>query len=203
MFFLQNRGYLLTQHLKSTRRKLYSSSSGQAVIEFVLTMLILLTLLLFIIQATLFLSFGNFVQYATFMSARAYLSAWPTKNLQREHAEAVLRRTVKKSGGEDRIPLVAKGTDGNSQIKGADIGGFGDFKDCNSGKTNTCVENSSWQQGVRYSFKGRLFLMSLPSQQSSPQASDVDLTSESWLGREPTYEECSQNMGKAIFDNGC
>jgi len=35
----------------------------------------------------------------------------------------------------------------------------------------------------------------------------LDLVSESWLGREPSYQECVQDLrtktGQAVIDNGC
>jgi hypothetical protein len=183
-----------TKNRNKIRSQLLASESGQAVVEFVLTMVILLTMLMFVIQVTLFLSFGNFVQYSTFMSARAYLSGWPTEAEQLKHAEAVLGRTVKLNGN-DRFSLAARGINGTSAVKGADIGREASFDPNN--------ETLSWLQGVRYSFKGRLFLHPLAPSSMETSASEVDLKSESWLGREPTYNECRTEMGSNLFDNGC
>ena len=179
-----------------------ANSSGQAVIEFILTMFIVLSMLMFIIQVTLFLSFSNFVQYATFMSGRALQSGWTSIPEQIAAAEAVLKRTVKKDG-DDRIPFVAKGVDGSSNVAGADIEVLSQPDDANP--------KLSWRQGVRYSFKGRVFLMPLgKGNANASAASEVKLTSEGFLGREPTFKECEAEMGtlvpspgKAIFDNGC
>ena len=198
----------------STRDKVTPppAQAGQVILEFVLVMLIIFSMLFFLVQVTLFLSFGNFVQYATFMSARAYQSAWPTKKLQREHAQNVLARTVKKSGGSlDRMSFAAVGIDGNgggngsSDLKGASIGEGEGFTGCPVDTDSGCDEALSWAEGVRYSFKGRVFTSPVaPGRVSDPAATDVILTSESWLGREPTYEECKKGMiSGAIFDNGC
>ncbi|RYZ73310.1 MAG: pilus assembly protein [Proteobacteria bacterium] len=165
-----------------------TNESGQAILEFVLSMFFLLSVLLFTIQLTLFLAFGNYIQYATFMAARAYQSAGLNANDQVTRAQNVLNRTVKQ-GGQDRLAMVIKG-------QNPEIGPGSIFRRAD--------QSLSWQEGVRYDFKGRLFIMPLGPVRIPSGAGEVDLTSEAWLGREPTYEECKNSMPPgAKIDNGC
>lgn len=109
----------------------------------------------------------------------------------------MLKKSQSQSG-VDRFPMIAKGTGGGDPA-GADITEPEQFK--------ADDPSSSWMQGVRYTFKSRLFLMPMGTGAAAAKAArgTVTLKSESWLGREPAYDECQGEMGrvKGIFDNGC
>lgn len=176
--------------------------SGQSLIEFALSIFLVFGLLFFFIQLALALSWGNYVQYATFMSARAYLSGGTTKGDQIERATDVLRRTVKRgtASNDDRFPMIAKGINGDDDtVKGSSIGGGPGFDPGNY--------DLSWMQGVRYTFRSRLFVLPIGRPGTSPDASSGQavFTSESWLGRDPTYQDCLATMRqlKGQIDNGC
>ncbi|MBC7386612.1 MAG: pilus assembly protein [Cryobacterium sp.] len=178
------------------------SESGQSLIEFALSIVLVFGLLFFFIQLALILSWGNFVQYATFMSARAYLSAGPTRADQEDRAKLVLTRMVKRgtASNDDRFPMIAVGQGGEDDtVKGASIGGGPGFDPGNY--------DLSWMQGVRYTFRSRLFVLPIGRPGSAPTAAkgQAILTSESWLGRDPSYQECLSTMGqmKGQIDNGC
>jgi hypothetical protein len=176
--------------------------SGQSLIEFALSIFLVFGLLFFFLQLALMLSWGNYVQYATFMSARAYLSGGSTKSDQEERAKEVLRRMVKRGSvsNEDRFPMIAKGQGGDDDtVKGSSIGGGPTFDPGN--------HDLSWMQGVRYTFRSRLFVLPVGRPGTAPDAStgQAVLTSESWLGRDPTYQDCLTTMRqlKGQIDNGC
>ena len=109
---------------------------------------------------------------------------------------------VKKGQGQegiDRFPSIAKAT-GDGDPKGIQIEAPSQF--------SATDKHLSWLQGVRYSFKSRLFLMPMGTGSgaaASSAASSVTLKSESWLGREPSYVDCQGDIGSkdGIFDNGC
>jgi hypothetical protein len=168
---------------------------GQATVEFALVMLLMLGFILFYIQLSFIFAFGNFTHYATFMSARAFLSAGPDIQDQMERAQAVIKRTVK-TGSGDRFPSIAKGSGGGDPEGFETISTRGD-------------RDSSWMNGVRYTFKSRLFLLPMGkdggAKGGKKSVNEVTLTSESWLGREPTHDECKTEMGKypGYWDNGC
>ena len=184
---------------KNNARRPDLGQSGQSIIEFALAMTITFGILLFFIQLSLVLSFGNYVQYATFMSARALLSGGLTSEDQTSRATRVLARMVKKGENrqtQDKLPMIARGF-GGGPVPGGEIGSGQNF--------DPHDYNLSWMEGVRYTFRSRLFGMPLGrASASDPKAGYLTLTSESWLGRSPTYEECRGAMKKEwLIDNGC
>jgi len=177
-------------------------------VEFALTLMLLMAFVFFFMQISLIFGIGNYVHYATFMSARAYLSAGSNQDDQTTRAKSVIISTLKAGQtleNRDRFP-VAQATGGSSGLPGLDI----DDPHFQAGNRSL-----SWLQGVRYTFRSRLFLLPLAGKSvpsgtngatgggSSPNS--VQLTSESWLGREPTDGECQKQLGpmNGIYDNGC
>jgi hypothetical protein len=175
---------------------------GQSTMEFALTLMLLMALVFFFMQLSLVFGFGNYVHYATFMSARAYLSAGSTDDDQTNRAQAVIIQTLKRSITQsriDRFPMIGKG------VGGADIPGFQLDPSPYAAGSN----DLSWLQGVRYTFSSKLFWIPLggPGNAAVTGASpnQVTLISESWLLREPADQDCQTQLGKVhgIYDNGC
>lgn len=171
------------------------NEKGQSSIEFAMTLFLVIIFFVFFFQLAITFAIGNYFHYATFMSARAYLSAGSDEGDQQARARNTLSRMVKKSidnPGADRWPFFAKGRDGDGQ----EIGPGAQFQPKST--------DYSWMQGVRYRFRSRLLMF--PGLGGDGPAS-LDLTSESWLGREPTYSECmkflEERVGKVVIDNGC
>ena len=167
--------------------------SGQSTIEFALTLLTFLAFVLFIIQLALISAWGNFVHYATFMSARSYLAAGENRPDQLDRAERVIKRMLKRASGNraDRYPMIAHGV-GDGRVTGMMV-------------NHEQTDQYAWLTGIRYRFRSRLFPISLSRTPRAPGANDpnkLELTSESWLGREPTNIECKTSiLGR--YDNGC
>ena len=190
---------------KRAKIRLFSkgaSETGQSLVEFALSILLVFGMLFFFIQLSFVLSWGNFVQYATFMSARAYLSAGSTRGDQESRAMEVLSRMVKQGviSNADRFPMVAVGEGGDdANVKGASVGGGPGFDPGNY--------DLSWMQGVRYTFRSHLFVLPIGKPGKVPAASSGQavFTSESWLGRDPAYQDCLSVMQqlKGQIDNGC
>jgi hypothetical protein len=92
--------------------------------------------------------------------------------------------------------MVAKG-EGEGELTGILIGRHDSF--------SREDRHLSWLQGVRYTFRTRLFLLPLPGTSRAGNGTSFSLTSESWLGREPSYAECLKEMGTkgGLIDNGC
>ncbi len=139
------------------------------------------------------MAYGSYVQYATFMSARAYLSAGPTQEDQYNRASEVLSQMLRGRGG-DRFKMFGAGEGGGTEIPGASIGNHGDY-----------IANKrefGWLEGVTYHFKSKLLPIRLNREM---RQETIELQSESWLGREPSYGECADAMGQKNwkFDNGC
>jgi len=171
--------------------------AGQSTVEFALVLILLMSFSMFFLRLGLVFGFSNYVQYATFMSARAYLSAGSTPDQQSSNAKDIILSTVKNKGdGTDRYPWIAKG------FEGGDIKGF----EINHPRYDPANFDTVWMQGVRYRFKSQLFLLPFGGfMPKSDALNQLILTSESWLGREPSYQECREEMGakKGIIDNGC
>src|SRR5690606_25137860 len=90
---------------------------GQSTVEFALTLVLLMAFILFFVQVSLMFAWGNYIHYATYMSARAYLAAGPNLEDQQTRARNVIVRMVKKGPaqpGADRLPFVAQGIDGGN-----------------------------------------------------------------------------------------
>lgn len=176
------------------------SDDGQTTVEFALTLLMAMAVVFFYIQLCLVLAWSSYVQYATFMSARAYYAATKTPDDQQARAEEVLAKMVKRgsqSKSTDRIPFIARG-EGDGDMKGAQIGPHEKFK--------ADDRSFSWLEGVRYTFRSRIFMIPMGGSEKDSRVNSVTLTSESWLGREPTIDECVldlEKFGRAVVDNGC
>lgn len=194
-----------------TTKKSRLNEKAQASLEFALVLSILVAFIFFYIQLCLVFAWGNYVHYATFMAARAYQAAGYNREDQISRAKNVLARAVKRGiamPGEDRLPLVARGVGGEDPA-GVEIEAPKYFQ--------SKVRNLSWMEGVRYTFRSRLFLIPLAGSSGknskkegevkTSSVNSVTLTSESWLGREPNYDECmgymKQNFKNFFIDNGC
>lgn len=211
------------------------NQKGQAMIEFILVIIVILTLLFAFLQLAWALAWGHYVQYATFMSARAYFASRDTKSEQLEAATTVLQAMVKKPGqNEDLLGSIAKprtgdnrNIGGNEPVSGAFIGAH-PFAEA-TGMTDRYF---SWAEGVQYNWQFRLFLIPLSALikkdegkkiRIGPRGEEeeltwngiVDMTSDAWLGREVSVEECRTFMTdlsrryprgdqkEFIYDNGC
>lgn len=189
---------------RSGRRS--AAEDGQATVEFALVMTLLVGLFLFMLKLTLVFAFGNYVHYATFMSARAYLSSAKTTQEQEEHARNVIVQMLKKTNqpSTDRFAFVAKGVDGQDDDGGGQVLGFY----VGTGEQYQADNiNYSWMEGVRYKFRSGLFMIPFGGISRKRQKNDtIELMSESWLGKEPSYLECQKYMNETvhgIYDNGC
>lgn len=175
------------------------SQCGQSTIEFLLTSILILGFSYLIVKVSLLYAYGSYVQYAVYMSARAYASGGFSKEDQEERARNVLFQTIKKginNAGENRFGQMMGQGVGTGTPEGAIIGEHeGYFAEGN--------RDFSWMEGVRYVFRSKIFVLPLGV---SPDSNMMNLTSEAWLGREVTEIECKQYLnqfGKVELDNGC
>jgi hypothetical protein len=146
------------------KRRIHSSSQGQALIEFVLGLLVIFSFFFFFIRMCAIFAVANYIHYATFMAARAYSSASGNNADREERASEVLDRTVK---GKFKSLIRAE----------AETVGRGDLYDD--------TENF-WNQGVSYPFKAKLSLHPFTPKSN---AIVMDLVSESWMPTNPGLDE--------------
>ncbi len=205
------------------RKKFRVDERGQSTLEFILSFVLVIAFILFYFQLALVFGYGSFVQYATYMASRAYTSASKTEGDQEIRACEVMTSYLGKSGGsgcgisagQEKYAILGKG-DGSG---GSDMGitGFAIRPAMDSGKPfNPATRDTSWQQGARYTFKSRIFMIPLTGfgkgaenkNETDPDGTavtEVRLTSESWLNREPSERECADlvDAKEGTFDNGC
>lgn len=217
--------------VKSKKRQ-----SGQVLMEFIFAMLIILTLVFYFLQLAWSLAWGHYVQYSTFMAGRAYFAATVNPQDQLDNASSVLGKMIKSKRGDDLLGFVAKSrsggerdVDGDEPIEGAFIG---THPTAVGGQTSRAY---SWAHGVQYNYKVKMFILPLAGMFSFEDSDEsirlgdddggetlnwdgnIPMTSDAWLGREPTVTECDQFMNQLsngtginrrdgrifIYDNGC
>lgn len=176
------------------------SSSGQGLIEFILTLFAFFTIAFMYVQISLGFGAANYFQYATFMGARAYLSGAKDADSQRGNAIAVMEKMTQPNGKE-RFPNIAKSSDNGNEPKGVTIGGPAHGVAPGTAEART----KNWEQGVTYKFKMRMYMIPIVKAPTNGKGSELELESQSWLGRDPTFVECQKYMisKHGDTDNGC
>lgn len=156
---------------------------------------VFLTFFFMYMKMCLTFSVGHFIHYATFMAARSYNSGAYSESIQRQSGQTALASYLGEEG--NRFKGIVKPVEG-----GGTVGPGPQFNDGNYFET-------SWQQGAMFKFKASLQMMPLISVARTSGNRPIEMTAESWLGREVTYEECVQFMTEGegsrpwLFDNGC
>ena len=161
--------------------------------EFVLGLLMIFSFFFFFIRMSAIFAVGNYIHYATFMAARAYSSGTQGPDEQELRAKEVLDATV-----TNRFKSLVR-----AKSDAATIGGGAYYQED--------AIRDFWNQGVSYHFKAKLTLYPITTK---GQSIDMDLTSESWMPRNPSVKECeAQRDGlsartgipgvKVEWDNGC
>jgi Flp pilus assembly protein TadG len=194
------------------RRK--KGERGQVLIEFLIVSTMIFTLIFVFVAIAWGIAYGHYVQYATYISARAYLSSNTTQQDQATAAADTLRSMVMR-GQSEMISFLAKARRGDDRdaamgaelVPGASIG---------THPQSVVRMNSrkySWAEGVQYNYSLRLFLLPLagwmvkegkgtniqPGTGADPSkaieyAGTIPFTSDSYLGREVSFSECWQEM---------
>ena len=177
---------MLWKNFKHYQKK--KNESGQALTEFLLGLMIVISFFFFYVKMAAVLAIGNYIHYATFMAARAYVSSAGSEEIQRTSAESVLKAMI-----GTRYRAVAPGMECESGCPqnsangtvGGRIGGGPYFQDS--------AEKNRWNQGVTYSYKAKLSLFPFSRENESLT---MKLTSESWFPREESEEETKEARGK-------
>ena len=149
-------------------RCLKSGQCGQALTEFILGMMILISFSFFFIKMAAVFAIGNYIHYATFMGARSYMASHDKVSTQEESAQQVMKDMV---GG--RWKGLIKPKNGSGKVGPGQI-----FQD---------EPLNYWNQGVSFPYTATLSLYPWNKQGQSVK---MELVSESWMAREETTEEC-------------
>lgn len=218
--------------MKRARKK--KNEAGQVIVEFIIVFSLIFTLIFLFVQMSWGIAFGHYVHYATYMASRAYMAAAQSQNDQFEAAGDVLSQTLKVGGGKDIFPFLAparaggdRDATGSEPVKGAMVGMHPEA----IGKEHSRL--FSWAEGVQYNFNLKLFLLPIsaaiskngegksitPGDGAKPITwkGVIPFTSDSFLGREQSVDECFREMTRLstttginrgdnndfIEDNGC
>ncbi len=189
--------------------------SGQAIIEFILVISILLTMVFMFVQLSWATAWGHYVHYATFMSARAYYASGQTKGEQLENATAVLKTYLESSTGQALFPFISKPrTADDRDIQGGAEPVPGAFIGMNPYASTSPNDRAfAWAEGVQYNFAVPIYLLPLagwvkkegqgskitggsPTEPTKPieWKGSIPFTSDSYLGREDSVSECLSVM---------
>jgi hypothetical protein len=141
------------------------------------------------------------------MAARTYLSSSTTEDEQKKVALSLIEKMVR-ANGKDRFSGISKSS-GEGDVPGAFVGAAPGVKFGASTSRET-----TWQQGASYKFQLKMYMLPMIPGAKRGKGNLVDFESESWLGRDPSEEECIKGLqrrksissvsgGDFLFDNGC
>lgn len=199
--------------MKIFRRKKLDQR-GQGLVEFLITMSVILTLLFVFVELSWAMAWGHYVHYATFMAARAYMSGGQAqKQDQTTGAMEVLQGMIQTKTGQDLLGFIARSRKGDARdissgaedVPGAFIGAHPTA----AGKENSRAY--AWAEGVQYNFEVPLYILPLARWVNKDKGRQIKIgndqdafskewkgaipfTSDSWLGREVTHSECTSAM---------
>jgi len=147
--------------------KKIKSKKGQSVVEFVSVIMIVFFFLLFFLSLSFTLVLSQYMDYATFMAARTYKASHSSPENQREKARRVFNSYVQWLNNNALLKSISE-----LEFIAADPGG-----------------RSHQSEGVRVTYEVNLFYLP-PLFAKDRLSSTLTLTSESFLGRDPTFQEC-------------
>ncbi len=145
--------------------------SGQSAIEFIVVVVVILFFLLFFLSLSILLVTSDYVEYATFMSARTYKSMFGSQNDQRVNAKTVFDTYVSRIQGVGR------------NFKLSYVGGG---------------QRGEQAAGVRATYDIDLFYLPPLFMTTNIPKSSITLSTETRLGRDSSYEECFNFFDKFV-----
>lgn len=167
------------------------NQGGQAAIEFIVCMVVVFFFLLFYLSLCILLVTSEYMDYATFMAARTFKSAYGSEQSQQNNAQIVFDSYTQKIQGVARKFSL------------------------NFTQTNPDDEQT---KGVEASYSMDLFYLPPIFVPGDIPPSELRLTSEAHLGREPGFQDCldffagyvrklnvpgMERFSEEMDDNGC
>lgn len=168
--------------MKLIDKKLLKRQEGQAAIEFICVVVVIFFFLFFMLSLSITLVVSDYVEYATFMSARTLKSMYSSRDVQ----ERLARQEFFKYA--ERVQGIARNFDFNIQqaIPG---------------------DEQSW--GVQTAYDIDLFYMPPLFTANGQPPSTIRLSAQAYLGRDPSFEDCinffdsmAQRLGFGISGTG-
>ena len=174
----------------SHKKSLLKRREGQAAIEFIVVVVVILFFLLFFLSLSILLTVSDYIEYATFMSARTYKSMFESEEIQERNARTVFDAYT------SRIQGIARNFN-LEFLPGQDQG--------------------NQAAGVRVNYDIDMFYLPPVFMPEGAPTSQITLTSETRLGRDPSYQDCNgyfqrfvgqfpigaDRLVRQMDDNGC
>ncbi|NDC23393.1 MAG: hypothetical protein EBZ49_04610 [Proteobacteria bacterium] len=174
--------------------KRLKNKKGQTAVEFIIICLVVFFFLVFFLSLAFVLVLSQYMDYATFMTARTYKAAHGDSGSQVSKAQAVFEAYVAPVRGSGLVRNI-------SNLE---------FTKINPG------DRANRSEGVRVSYDVNLFYLP-PLFAKNKVDSVITLTSESFLGRDPNLDECMgffkdftsrlgidvRDLVSRMEDNGC
>lgn len=157
-------------------KKVKQNQSGQAITEFVLGLMVMISFFFFFIKMSAVFVIGNYIHYATFMSARTYMASADKLDTQKDNAEQVLRKMI---AGRWKNIVKPDSSNTSGSVPGGFIGSGGIMQDS--------PQSDYWNEGATFSYIAK---MTMYPWNKEGDALELKLTSESWMPREQSEEEC-------------
>ncbi|MEO5668716.1 MAG: TadE family protein [Bdellovibrionota bacterium] len=171
-----------------------NSKRGQSVIEFILVIAVFLNLLVITINATMAFAVQQYMSYAAFMAARAYQASNLSPDGQAQAALTVLKSYVFIVDGDEGSKIFRFG---KKEIATARNVGWELPDSSASGLPKYGQMPPDTGRRILITFEVPLF--KLPFGQKSKALAWIPLQAVSYLGREPTVEEC-HSFFKNFYD---
>ncbi len=163
-----------------------NSRKGQSVVEFIFVLLAFLNLLVVTINATMAFAVQQYMSYAAFMAARAFQASNISPKEQEEAAKAVLNSYLFISPGDDNEKIFRFHKDGKGTARDVE------WKVPDSLGALPKYGQMPPKPGrhIKIDFKVPLFQLPFGPSIKALNLIWVPLSAVSYLGREPTVEEC-------------
>ncbi|MCB0416934.1 MAG: hypothetical protein H6617_07505 [Bdellovibrionaceae bacterium] len=149
----------------ATVKKLLKKQDGQAAIEFITVVVVIFFFLFFMLSLSITLVVSDYIEYATFMSARTLKSMYSTDAVQ----DRLARQEFFKYA--ERVQGIARNF--SFEIKQKEIN-----------------DEQTW--GVEASYDIDLFYLPPLFTKGGQPPSVIRLTAQAYLGRDPSFERCIQ-----------
>jgi len=166
------------------------SKSGQSVVEFILVILVFLNLLVVTINATMAFAVQQYMSYAAFMAARAYQASNLSPDLQAEAAATTLKSYVFITPTDEAEKVFRFNSDGTGTAREV----IWEIPNAAAGLPKYGQMPPEPGRRIQISFQVPLFR--LPFGNIGKERAWIKLSAVSYLGREPTVEEC-----RSFFNN--
>ena len=146
-------------------------------VEFMISVIVIMFFLFLMLSLSILMVTSEYMEYAAFMAARTYRTGYSTASSQQTRGRAIAQRYV-----DNVSNLLSNNTANIEMIDGGDAG---------APRLNNAIgDQGGGLAGVRISYRIPIFYLP-PVFAGTFIDPNITLTTETFLGRDPSAEECS------------